>query len=123
MNVEALKALVIQALEDLKAVNIQVLDVRDKTSVTDIMVIASGTSSRHVKALADNVVMAAKREGMRPLGTEGEREGEWVLVDFGDLVLHVMQPATRDFYSLEKLWAVGGAEVATLRPNERTLKV
>ena len=69
------------------------------------LVIASGTSTRHVKSLADNVIMRAKSEAMRPIGIEGESVGEWVLVDFGDVVVHVMQPATRSFYDLERLWA------------------
>ena len=70
----------------------------------DFLVIASGTSTRHVKSLADNVIMRAKTEAMRPIGIEGETAGEWVLVDFGDVVVHVMQPATRSFYDLERLW-------------------
>ena len=94
------------ALEDLKAVDPVVLDVRGLSSVMDHLVIASGTSSRHVKSLADNVLMKAKEQGLRPLGVEGERVGEWVLVDFGDVVVHVMQPATRSFYDLERLWSV-----------------
>ena len=71
----------------------------------DFLVIASGTSTRHVKSLADNVIMREKSEAMRPIGIEGESVGEWVLVDFGDVVVHVMQPATRSFYDLERLWA------------------
>ncbi len=104
MEAEAVRELVIKALDDLKAVNTVVLDVRGLTDVTDFLVIASGTSNRHVKSLADNVCMAAKKEGQRPLGVEGEDVGEWVLVDFGDVVVHVMLPATRDFYDLERLW-------------------
>ncbi|MEK9988307.1 MAG: ribosome silencing factor [Halieaceae bacterium] len=94
------------ALDDLKALEPVVLDVRALSSVMDWMVVASGTSSRHVKSLADNVLMKAKEQGIRPLGVEGERVGEWVLVDFGDVVVHVMQPAIRSFYDLERLWSV-----------------
>lgn len=104
METESLKKLVVEALDDLKAINTVILDVTDLTDVMDYMVIASGTSNRHVKSLADNVCMEAKKEGMRPLGVEGEDAGEWVLVDFGDVVVHVMLPATRDFYDLERLW-------------------
>ena len=94
------------ALDDLKAVEPVVLDVRSLSSVMDYLIVASGTSSRHVKSLADNVLMKAKEQGVRPLGVEGERAGEWVLVDFGDVVVHVMQPAARSFYDLERLWSV-----------------
>ena len=86
------------------------LDVREKTSVTDTFVIASGTSTRHVKAIAEEVIRFAKRAGVVPLGCEGERDGEWILVDLGDVVVHVMLPQMRDFYALERLWKVGGDE-------------
>jgi len=105
MNTEELTTLVVDALEDLKAVNLHVIDVRDKTSITDVMVIATGTSNRHVKSLADNVVLKAKKAGQQPLGEEGLDAGEWALIDLGDVVVHVMQPEVRDFYQLEKLWA------------------
>jgi len=104
MNAEELKEFVVDALEDRKGIDIKVLDVRGKSSVTDILVIAAGNSTRQVKALAEHVVERVKQEGMRPLGTEGEKEGNWVLVDLGDVVVHVMLPETRDFYNLEKLW-------------------
>jgi ribosome-associated protein len=105
---DELLAIVIAALEDLKGVDIRVIDVRDLTSITDRMVVASGTSTRHVKALADNVALKAKQQGYTPLGVEGEQAAEWVLLDLGDVVVHVMLPETRAFYGLEKLWSVGG---------------
>lgn len=104
MEAEALKDLVVEALDELKAVNIVTLDVRGMTDVMDYLVIASGTSNRHVKSLADHVCLEVKKAGERPLGLEGENVGEWVLADFGDVVVHVMLPATRDFYDLERLW-------------------
>ncbi|GAA5125990.1 MULTISPECIES: ribosome silencing factor [Alloalcanivorax] len=96
--------LVLDALEEMKAKNVASLDVRAMTSVADDMVIASGTSSRHVKAMADNVMEKAKQAGYSPLGTEGERGAEWILVDLGDVIVHLMLPATREFYDLERLW-------------------
>jgi ribosome-associated protein len=102
-----LRKLVMTALEDLKAEDIVEMDVHDKTSVTDYVVIASGTSNRHVKSIAGNVVAETKQAGYRTLGVEGEDEAEWVLVDLGDVVVHVMQPKVRDFYDLESLWQVG----------------
>ncbi|MBA1233899.1 ribosome silencing factor [Stutzerimonas nitrititolerans] len=108
MQNEALVQLVVHALEDLKGTDILSIDVRGKTSVTDFMVIASGTSSRHVKALADNVLEKVKEQGVRPLGSEGLDGGEWGLLDLGDVVVHVMQVPTRQFYDLERLWQ--GAE-------------
>lgn len=104
MESEQLTHLITDALDDLKAVNPVTVDVRELTDVTDCLVIASGTSNRHVKSLAENVVVKAKAQGVRPLGIEGDDVGEWVLVDYGDVVLHVMLPATRDFYDLERLW-------------------
>ena len=106
MGVDEIRALVTRALEDLKAENIVELDVRDKTDVTDYIIVASGNSSRHVKSIADNVVMEAKKAGQPPIGVEGEEEGEWMLVDLADVVVHVMQPQIRDFYDLETLWQV-----------------
>ncbi len=104
MNSEQLKKLVVDALEDRKGVDVKILDVRGKSSFTDILVIAGGNSSRQVKALADSVVEMAKANGIQPLGVEGQTESSWVLVDLGDVVVHIMLPETRDFYNLEKLW-------------------
>ena len=104
MEIDQLSELVINALEDKKGKDIVVLDVRDKTSFTDIMIIVSGTSARHVKSLADNVIEVAKNCGHPPIGVEGEREAEWILVDLGDIVVHTMLPNVREFYALEKLW-------------------
>ena len=109
IEVEQLKDIAVDALEELKAVDIKVLDVRNMTSVTDYMVVASGTSSRHVNSIAHNVVEEARKNGCKPLGVEGERDGEWTLVDLGDVVVHVMKPEIRDFYSLEKLWSIDEA--------------
>ncbi|NOX08078.1 MAG: ribosome silencing factor [Gammaproteobacteria bacterium] len=106
MSTDELRDLVIHTLEEMKGQNILELDVREKTSITDIMVIVSGTSTRHVRGLAEQVALEAKKVGVQPLGTEGEREAEWVLVDLGDVVVHVMKPEVREFYSLEKLWSV-----------------
>jgi ribosome-associated protein len=103
----ALRKSVIAALEDLKAKDIREIDVRGKTSIADLLVIASGTSARHVKSIADEVVKFAKQAGVMPLGVEGEREAEWVLVDLGDVIVHVMLPRIREFYGLERLWTVG----------------
>lgn len=94
----------LNALADLKANDVQTIDVRALTSLADVMIIASGTSTRHVKALADNVVVKAKESGTRPLGTEGERDAEWILIDLAGVIVHVMLPATRAFYDLERLW-------------------
>ncbi len=104
MNPQQLADLVTTALADIKAFDIQVLDVHEMTSITDIMVIASGRSNRQIKAMAGKVVEAARAAGIKPIGIEGEGQAEWVLVDLGDVVVHAMQPATRDFYQLEKLW-------------------
>jgi ribosome silencing factor RsfS/YbeB/iojap len=110
----ALADLVVKALDDLKAQNVTVLDVRGLTDVTDAIVIASGTSDRHVKSLAGNVYDKAKQAGFRPMGMEGEQEGEWVLVDLQDVIVHVMLPRVREFYGLEKLWDVRSGERAAV---------
>ena len=106
MQADALKELVIESLEELKGRDIAMLDVREMTGVTDFMVVCSGTSNRHVKSLANNVAMNAKEAGNPAMGVEGEQDGEWVLVDFGDVVVHVMLPDTRQFYDIERLWEV-----------------
>ena len=105
----ALRDVVLGALAELKAVDVKALDVRRLTDITDTMVVASGTSDRHVKSIADRVVQRCKEAGFRPFGMEGERDGEWVLLDLQDVVLHVMLPRVRDFYALEKLWEGGAA--------------
>lgn len=102
---ENLQNLIKSALEDTKGKDIRVLDVANLTDVMDCLVIVTGTSSRHVKSLANNVIEETKKSGLRPIGVEGMDGGEWVLVDYGDVVLHVMQQSTRDFYELEKLWS------------------
>lgn len=92
------------ALQELKAVDIHILDVSGLTTVTDTMIIASGNSDRQIRALADNLVKRAKENGIRPLGVEGELAADWVLVDLGDVIVHIMRPDTRAYYQLEKLW-------------------
>ena len=111
---ENLRDVALAALDEIKAIDVRVLDVRPLTDITDFMIIASGRSNRQVRALADEVVAEATLRGVRPLGIEGFDQGTWVLVDLGDVVVHVMQPATRDFYQLERLWddtAVGNGRV------------
>jgi ribosome-associated protein len=110
MTIDELKQLAMDALEDLKAEDITVLDVKDKTTVTDWIYVATGSSSRHVKSIANSVVVAAKQADKTPLGIEGEAEGEWVLVDLGDVIVHVMQRQVREFYDLESLWSVEAVE-------------
>ncbi len=104
MESDALTEIVVGALDELKSQDIRVLDVRKMTTITDVMVIATGRSSRQVQAMADKVREVAKANGVQPLGIEGHQEAEWVLIDLGDVIVHAMQPATRDFYQLEKLW-------------------
>ncbi len=100
----ALVKTVVAALEDMKAANIKVFDVRKVTDVSDCMVLASGNSDRHVRSIADRVIERAKAAGFRPMGVEGERDGEWALVDLNDVIVHVMLPRVREFYGLEELW-------------------
>lgn len=104
MNTIELTKIIIDALEELKAIDIRALDVRELTSVTDVMIVCSGTSSRHVKSIAGNVIKHVKENKGKVLGSEGERESEWILVDLGDVVVHVMIPKSREYYNLESLW-------------------
>lgn len=112
MQTEQLKTLVVDALEDIKAQNITVLDVRGRSSVTDWMVIATGTSSRHVNAVAGNVEEKAKAAGLQPLGVEGRGGSDWVLIDLIDVVVHVMTEQARHFYDLERLWGEPSAQAS-----------
>ena len=118
MQVEELRDLVTKTLEDMKAKDITVIDVCGKTSITDIMVIASGTSDRHVKSIAEAVAFQAKCAGEAPLGMEGTEEGEWALVDLNGVVVHVMLPKVRDFYQLERLWNVDIPKVEQVADNQ-----
>ena len=104
--------LVQAALEDMKAVNVKVMDVRGLTDIADTLIIASGNSDRHVRSIADRVVQSAKAAGHRPFGVEGARDGEWALVDLHDVIVHVMLPRVREFYGLERLWGTGETPVA-----------
>ena len=106
-----LTKIAVAALEDMKAVNVKVMDVRKLTDVTDTMIVATGNSDRHVKSIADRVIERCREAGRRAHGVEGQREGEWVLVDLQDLIVHVMLPRIREFYGLEKLW--------DMRPTQR----
>jgi ribosome-associated protein len=101
-----LKAVVIDALADMKALDVKVLDVRGLTDIADFMVIASGTSDRHVRSVAQRVVERTKEAGFRPHGVEGQRDSEWVLIDLNEMIVHVMLPRVREFYGLEKLWEI-----------------
>lgn len=104
MNLEQMKDVVVDALEDVKAIDIRVIDVGHLTDVADALVIASGSSNRQVKALANSVREKCREHDEKPLGAEGEAQGEWVLLDYGQLVVHIMLPETREFYDLERLW-------------------
>jgi len=115
MELETMKQAVVSALEDIKARDIIVLDVSKLTSMTDCMIIASADSNRQTRALADNVQKKLKALGAHVLGVEGEETGEWVLVDLGAVVVHIMQPAIRDYYNLEQLW--GGQAPVSNRPK------
>jgi ribosome-associated protein len=97
------------ALDEMKALNVTVLNVHELTDITDTMIIASGNSDRHVRSIAERVIEHAKKAGFRPMGVEGERDGEWVLVDLQDVIVHIMLPRVREFYRLESLWDVSTA--------------
>jgi ribosome-associated protein len=104
LTTDQLQQLVVSSLEDFKATDITVIDVSGRSPLTERLVIASGSSTRHVKSMSDNLVVKAKAKGCKPLGVEGAREGEWVLVDLNDVIVHLFLPQTRLFYNLEKLW-------------------
>ena len=111
----SLKAIVLAALDDMKALDVKVLDVRGLTDIADFMVIASGTSDRHVRSVAQRVVEKTKEAGFRPHGVEGQQDGDWVLIDLHDMIVHVMLPRVREFYGLEKLWDMTVAKRAAAR--------
>ncbi len=104
MQTEQLHNIAIEALNDLKALDLITLNIREITTLADTMIICSGRSNRHVKSLAENVVTKAKQSNVSYVKSEGEREGEWVIVDLADVIIHIMLPATRTFYNLEDLW-------------------
>lgn len=122
MQTEQLIAIVREALEDVKARDIDVIDVRGKSSITDFMMIASGTSKRHVVSLAQAVSDKVKQAGLEPLGTEGQTDGDWVLVDLGEVVVHVMMPDARSYYDLERLWRFDALEDDAVEANLSVLK-
>lgn len=105
MQSDALTHFVVEKIEDLKGRNIITLDIKDKASFADYMIVASGNSSRHVKSVAQNVAMECRAEGIEPLGLEGVDIGEWALVDLGEVIVHVMTDEQRDKFQLEQLWA------------------
>lgn len=107
MQTETMRQEILAAIADVKGQDTKVLDVRGVTDFTDYMIIVSGTSSRHVQTVADKVRVHMRERGVRPVGSEGEATGDWVLIDFGDVVVHIMRPQVRDFYNLEKLWGEG----------------
>ena len=117
LSAEQLRELVVSSLEDLKAIDIHMTDVSGQNPLTDLFVVATGNSNRHVKSIADKLIMRAKENGCQPLGVEGYNPGEWVLVDLNDVIVHVMLPQTRAFYNLEKLWEVSEAHRSSASAN------
>ncbi len=105
MKLEKLAKLIIKTLEDNKATNILTLDVRNLASFADLMIIASGTSTKQVTSIAEKLIEKAKKNKVSPYGSEGKQYGEWVLIDLGDIIVHIMHPTTRAHYQLEKLWS------------------
>lgn len=105
MTEHSLKQLIINSLEDMKAENIVTISVDNKTCLFDDMIIASGTSGRHAKAIADKTISALRKQGIKPLSLEGEREAEWILIDYVDVIVHIMKPEIREYYKLEELWS------------------
>lgn len=118
MQTKQLKTLVVDILENSKAKDIEVLDVRKLTDITDYMIVCTGTSNRHTRSIAEHVTVQSKAQGVIPLSVEGEETGEWILVDLVDIIVHVMLQETRDFYSLEKLWSIS----ASKRPAKKSSK-
>ena len=112
MLIKPLENRIIEALEDIKAIDIVQCNVRELTPLTDTMIICSGNSQRHTAAIADKIIEIAKKNKALPLGVEGKERGEWILIDLNDLIVHIMLPATREFYQLESLWSTGTATVA-----------
>ena len=110
MQTEELLKIVLDTLDDRKGQNIKTINVQGKTSITDFMVLVTGTSQRHIQSLSDYVVEKVKENGFLPLGIEGEQGSEWVLLDLGDIILHLMTAQTREFYQLEKLWEADFSE-------------
>lgn len=110
MDTQQITDLALGVLDDMKALDVRTLDVSNKSSITETMIIATGTSTRHVKSIADSLALEAKKQGFPPLGVEGEQGAEWVLIDLDDVVVHVMLQQTRDFYNLEKLWETEQAD-------------
>ena len=116
LSFEQLRDLVTAALEDFKAIDIQHIDVSGQNPLTDMFVIASGSSVRHIRSMADNLIVKAKEAGVQPLGVEGDRQAEWVLVDLNDIIVHLMLPQTRAFYNLEKLWEASSQQRSGHQP-------
>lgn len=114
LSFDQLRELVITALEDFKAIDIQTIDVSKQNPLTELFVIASGNSTRHVKSMAENLIVRAKAAGSQPLGVEGQRQADWVLVDLNDVIVHLMLPQARAFYNLEKLWQASNEQRSNL---------